>query len=153
MKWILIILFMFIPTIAYSMDYCLSVGAGAGQNEVSTKSIRFDVGENINNWHLSIGIEGSKHYNDGTVNIFSGELQVKRMFGKKYICIFAGLGHAFNNNAEDLADSTIGKWGTGIGIIYKYIDVQLRFTHSSNPFEQDEYGHNVISSIIGFRWE
>jgi len=142
-----------LASLAYPAEHTLFVGAGIGQNNVTTKSVRYEESWTIDCWNVGPVAELSFHRNDGKADIASLELQLRRLFNSLYTCVFAGIGHAFHvGGTEDLAGRTIGKWGAGVGVRTKRFDVQLRVTHSSNPFENHEYGHNVLSAIAGWRW-
>ena len=121
----------------------LSVGGGCGQNDVNMVSIQISQPIHKN---LFGTFQIAHHGNDGAVDIFSFGLEARQSFGSIYLMAFAGLGYGkAHGYPQDIAVSTIGHWGGGIG----YKNFQLRVSHWSNPFEHDEYGHNVLS----LHWE
>ena len=120
----------------------LSVGGGFGQNNVNMVGIQISQPIHKN---LLGTFQLTRHGNDGTVDIFSLGLEARKPFGSIYLLAFAGLGYGkAHGYPQDIEVSTIGHWGGGIG----YKNFQLRASHWSNPFEHNEYGHNILS----LRW-
>lgn len=141
-----IILFSYFPLFSYAGNQEISIGYGIGQNGVSLLSAKVSQQLYPNLWG---SLRLTRHTNDGTVHVLSTELEARKKCHSVYFLAFAGLGYGVEKDpAQDIEVSTIGHWGGGIG----YKNFQLRASHWSNPFENHEYGHNIISLQWGINF-